>query len=160
MLAVAPSTYYAAKNRPPSQRSITDAEVMKGIVRVHADSNDGTYGATKMWAQVNREGGVGGRRVARCTGERLMHAAGLHGVRKRVAGPRTTLPGNGPDTRADLVERTFTADAPMQFREQGEQCRVVSGHRALCPCREFPSPVSLTIARWPPYPITASKTRP
>jgi len=111
-LAVAPSTYYAARSRPPPQRSITDAETMKEITRVHADNNDGTYGATKVWAQLNREGGVNGRHVARCTVERLMRAAGLHGVRRRVAAPRTTVPGASSDTRVDLVERSFTATAP------------------------------------------------
>ena len=115
VLAVAPSTYYAAKKRPPSPRSITDAAILEKIRRVHAVNNDGTYGAQKLWAQINRDGGVDGHRVARCTVERLMRAAGLHGVARRATGPRTTLPATGQDTRADLVERAFTADAPNRL---------------------------------------------
>ena len=46
---------------------------------------------------------------ARCTS--LMRAAGLRGV-IRAKGPRTTVAGTGPDTRPDLVERSFTAAAP------------------------------------------------
>src|SRR4051794_9422854 len=42
-----------------------------------------------------------------------MRAEGLHGVRRSApAAPRTTVPGAGPDPRADLVDRQFTAAAP------------------------------------------------
>ena len=41
-----------------------------------------------------------------------MRAEGLHGVRRRASPPRTTAPGAAPDTRADLVERRFAAEAP------------------------------------------------
>ena len=33
----------------------------------------------------------------------------------RAKGPRTTIPGTGPDTRPDLVDRTFRAAAPDQL---------------------------------------------
>lgn len=115
VLAVAPSTYYAAKTRPPSQRSLSDAAVLEKVKEVHEENNEGTYGAVKVWAALNRGGGVDGTRVARCTVERLMRAAGLRGVRRRAAPPRTTTPGQGPDTRADLVERVFTAEAPNRL---------------------------------------------
>jgi putative transposase len=55
-----------------------------------------------------------GHPVARCTVARLMRAAGLRGV-SRGKGPRTTVPGSGPDTRPDLVDRAFTATAPNQL---------------------------------------------
>lgn len=32
---IAPSTYYAAKSRPPSARSLRDKELTEGIRRVH-----------------------------------------------------------------------------------------------------------------------------
>ncbi len=107
---IAPSTYYASKTRPPSARSLTDSENLKEIERVHRD-NFSVYGSQKVWAQLRREGGVAGRHVARCTVERLMRRAGLRGV-SRVRSPRTTTRGAGPDLRADLVERDFTAAAP------------------------------------------------
>ena len=108
-LQIAPSTYYAAKTRTPSARSITDAATTAVIERVHAE-NFGVYGARKVHAQLHRQG----RAVARCTVERLMRAAGLRGI-TRSKDPRTTVPGTGPDTRPDLVERAFTATGPDQL---------------------------------------------
>jgi putative transposase len=46
---IAPSTYYAAKARQPSARSIRDAEVTEAIERVH-EENYGVYGIRKVWA--------------------------------------------------------------------------------------------------------------
>ena len=43
-----------------------------------------------------------------------MRTAGLRGI-SRAKGPRTTIPGTGPDTRPDLVDRKFTADGPNQL---------------------------------------------
>ena len=40
-----------------------------------------------------------------------MRELGLRGI-SRAKGPRTTVPATGPETRPDLVERHFTADAP------------------------------------------------
>jgi len=108
-LQVAPSSYYSTKSRPPSARSISDATRTIAIERVHR-SNYGVYGARKVHAQLRR----GGRQIARCTVERLMRAAGLHGVSKRK-GPKTTLPGPVSDRPADLVHRAFTATGPDQL---------------------------------------------
>ena len=108
---IAPSTYYGFKSRPPSRRSITDAETLAEIRRVH-EENFGVYGPRKLHAELIRQGGVNGRRVARCTVERLMRADGLHGVRRSAAPPRTTFPAAGAEERVDLVERRFVADAP------------------------------------------------
>ena len=106
---IAPSTYYAAKTRPPSARSVRDAEVIAAIRRVH-EENYGVYGIRKVWAQLGREGGVDGRRVARCTVGRLMKSAGLRGI-SRVRVPRTTVRATTPDSRPDLVNREFAAPA-------------------------------------------------
>ncbi len=73
----------------------------------------GVYGVRKVHAQLGREGvlGASGRRpVARCTTQRLMKDLSLRGI-SRAKGPRTTVPGSGPGTRPDLVERAFTAPA-------------------------------------------------
>ncbi|MBM7500885.1 putative transposase [Brachybacterium muris] len=106
---IAPSTYYAFHSRPPSRRAVRDEEVLVEIRRVHA-ANFGIYGAKKMHAQLRREG----VQVARCTVERLMKVAGLRGI-SRAKGPRTTIPGHGPESRPDLVERDFTATAANQL---------------------------------------------
>ena len=83
VLPIAPSTYYAARPRPPSARALRDAELKAEIARVHAE-NFGVYGARKVWRQLHREGIA----VARCTVERLMRELGLRGaVRGKPAGP-------------------------------------------------------------------------
>ena len=127
---IAPSTYYAAKTRPASARSVSDAATTTLIERVHGD-NFGVYGARKVHAELRRQG----HPVARCTVSRLMRAAGLRGI-NRAKGPRTTVPGAGPDTRPDLVDRAFTATAPNQLwvadieRHEALLNRaVVEGHR-------------------------------
>ena len=108
---IAPSTFYAARTRPPSARAVRDDDLKQVISRVHAD-NYGVYGIRKMHAQLNREQTLAGcQAVARCTTQRLMRELGLRGI-SRVKGPRTTVPGSGPDVRPDLVERRFAADAP------------------------------------------------
>jgi putative transposase len=110
---IAPSTYYATKTRPPSARSVRDAEITEAIERVHKE-NFGVYGIRKVWAQLGRDGGVDGRPVARCTVARLMKAAGLRGI-CRVKTPRTTVRATTPDTRPDLVNRDFTVPAPNRL---------------------------------------------
>ena len=107
-MQIAPSTYYAAKTRPPSARAVSDAATTEAIGRAHAE-NYGVYGVRKVHAELNRQG----HQVARCTVQRLMRAAGLRGI-SRAKGPRTTA-GSGPETRPDLVERSFTATAPDQL---------------------------------------------
>ena len=54
-LAIAPSSYYAAKVRPPSARAIRDAELKIEISRIHA-ANFGVYGVRKLWRRLRREG--------------------------------------------------------------------------------------------------------
>jgi putative transposase len=121
-LQTAPNTYYAHRTRPPSARSVTDAATTTEIERVHAD-NYGVYGARKVHAELRRKG----HRAARCTVERLMRTAGLRGV-SRAKGPRTTIPGSGPDLRPDLVDRAFTATGPDQlWGADITYCRTFSG---------------------------------
>ena len=107
---IAPSTYYAAKTRPPSARAVRDAELVTDIKIVH-HANLGVYGVRKIHAALNREG----IEVARCTVERLMREQGLRGIR-REKGRKTTI-GEGAETERpeDLVKRKFTATAPNQL---------------------------------------------
>lgn len=107
---IAPSTYYAAKTRPPSARAVRDADLVELIAKAHED-NLGVYGARKIWAELNRQG----TDVARCTVERLMRAEGLRGIAREKT--RKTTIGDGAETErpADLVERKFVATAPNQL---------------------------------------------
>ena len=107
---IAPSTYYAAKGRPPSARAVRDAELTEDIRVVHK-ANLGVYGARKIHAALNREG----VEVARCTVERLMRAAGIQGIRRDKTRKTTCEDGAETDRPADLVKRAFTATAPNQL---------------------------------------------
>ena len=106
-VGIAPSTYYAAKSRPPSARARRDGFLCDVIARVHRDNYD-AYGAVKVWEHLNEVEAI---RVARCTVERLMGRLGLEGTR-RGRRPSTTTPRPDDDRPADLVNRDFSASAP------------------------------------------------
>jgi len=108
-VAIAPSTYYAAKKRPASARAVRDAWLTAEITRVYKENGE-VYGARKVWRQLRRDG-IG---CARCTVERLMRAAGLRGVR-RGRRTRTTIPAARPGWPPDLVNRNFRAEAPNRL---------------------------------------------
>ncbi len=107
---IAPSGYYASKTRPPSARTIRDAELVLDIRAAHA-ANLGVYGARKVHAQLNRQD----VQVARCTVERLMRAQGLRGIAREKT--RKTTIGDGAETERpeDLVKREFVATGPNQL---------------------------------------------
>ncbi len=54
-MQIAPSSYYASKARPPSARAVRDAELVTDIKVAHK-ANLGVYGASKIHAELNREG--------------------------------------------------------------------------------------------------------
>lgn len=56
-LGIAPSTYHAAKSRPPSAREVRDAELRPVIARVHKE-NFVAYGADKMWDHLKNADGI------------------------------------------------------------------------------------------------------
>jgi putative transposase len=109
VLRIAPSTYYAAKARPPSAGAVRDAQLHSEITRVH-QANFGVYGVEKVWRQLVREGVVVGRDGV----GRLMADMGLRGVR-RGKFKRTTIADEAAMRPADLVERRFTAAAPTRL---------------------------------------------
>jgi putative transposase len=106
---MAPSTYYAAKSRPPSARARHDEWLLTEIRRAYEASRR-RYGPRKVWRQLRREGYA----VARCTVERLMRAEGLRGV---VRGKKVfTTQSDGTAPRPDdLVQRDFSAEAPNRL---------------------------------------------
>jgi putative transposase len=109
-LGIAPSTYHAAKKRPPSARAVRDAELRPEILRVW-EQNLAVYGADKVWDRLNKDG----VRVARCTVERLMADMGLQGCRRGRVFIRTTEGDDRLDRPADLVSRQFRAPAPNRL---------------------------------------------
>jgi len=112
---IAPRTYFAAKTRPPSQRSAQDEQLVELIKQVHAhrEKGRGVAGYRKVWHLLRRDG----VQVARCTVERLMRQHGLQGaVRGRRF--RTTIPDpalTAAGRPADLVQRAFKAEAPNRL---------------------------------------------
>ena len=105
-LQVAPSTYYAAKSRPPSARAVRDAVLIPMLVALWT-TNRKVYGVRKLWKAARRAGHDLGRdQVAR-----LMRAAGIEGWRKGKK-RRTTRPDPEAPRHPDLVERHFVAERP------------------------------------------------
>ncbi len=109
-VGIAPSTYYAARCRPPSARAQRDAWLCEQIARVQRDNYD-AYGAAKVWDHLNRVEGI---TVARCTVERLMRQLSLEGTR-RGRTVRTTTSDPDACGPADLVNRDFTVRAPNRL---------------------------------------------
>lgn len=108
-LPIAPSTYYAAKSRPPSARARRDAVLVPRLVALW-EANYRVYGAHKLWRAARRAGiDVGRDQVAR-----LMRVAGVEGVRRRRR-VHTTRRTSGADRPADLVQRDFSAEAPNRL---------------------------------------------
>jgi putative transposase len=108
-LQVAPSTYYAARGRPPSARERRDRELTPRLVGIWRD-NYQVYGARKLWKAARRAG----IEIGRDQTARLMRRAGIQGVlrSKRV---RTTRRDQEAGRHPDLVKRQFTATAPNQL---------------------------------------------
>jgi putative transposase len=109
VLQVAPSSYYAAVNRPLSERAQRDAQLTPRLTQLWKD-NYQVYGARKLWKTARRAGiDIGRDQTAR-----LMRQAGIEGVlrSKRV---RTTRREQAAGRHPDLVGRQFTADGPNQL---------------------------------------------
>ena len=105
-LQFAPSSYYAAKVRPPSDRARSDAVLIPLLVALWV-KNYSVYGRRKLWCAAERAGmDIGRDQVAR-----LMRAAGIYGATR--AKKRFTTKSDPRHLRApDLVNRDFTAARP------------------------------------------------
>lgn len=103
---IAPSTYYAARSRPASARSVQDVHLVEVIKEVHA-VNYSCYGVLKMWRALADEGEDLGRDQT----ARLMRRAGVRG---KVRGKKviTTKRRPGAARYPDLVDREWDKGAP------------------------------------------------
>jgi putative transposase len=108
-LPMAPSTYYAAKSRPLSDRTIRDG-VMMPILLTLWKANYSVYGARKLWIAATKAG----HEIGRDQVARLMRELGIWGV-KRSRRVRTTKRDDGAERSPDLVDRDFTADRPNRL---------------------------------------------
>jgi putative transposase len=109
VLQVAASTYYAARDRPPSRREQRDAVLIPELVEIWK-ANYSVYGSRKLWLAARRAG----IDVGRDQTYRLMRKAGIQGThrRKRV---RTTRPDKTAGRHPDLVNRHFKASVPNEL---------------------------------------------
>jgi putative transposase len=109
VLEIAPSTYYAAKDRAPSARAVRDA-VLKVTLLALWRANYEVYGIQKLWKAAQRSGlEVGRDQVAR-----LMRELGITGARRQRR-VRTTRADEQAARHPDLVERRFVAERPNQL---------------------------------------------
>lgn len=110
---IAPRTFYAWRKREPSKRALWDMTITEVLACYYELDERGRrkpeslYGATKMWAHLQRQG----IEVARCTVERLMRVNGWQGV-VRTKKVRTTEPDPDAARPPDLVDRQFQVPAP------------------------------------------------
>jgi putative transposase len=114
----APSTYYAAKSRPPSARQKRDERICELLLAIWHDPEGGRQlaGARKMWQLMRKMRiTVDGRPVARCTIERLMGCLGLYGARRGASFYTTTCADPSHERAPDRVNRNFTAPAPNRL---------------------------------------------
>ncbi|GAA2183122.1 IS3 family transposase [Brooklawnia cerclae] len=109
LLQVSASSYYAAKTRAPSGRTLRDEELIPQLVELW-EINYRVYGVRKLWKAARRAGTMIGRDQT----ARLMRAAEIEGARrsKRV---KTTRPDPASVRHPDLVQRKFTATAPNRL---------------------------------------------
>ena len=107
-LQVAPSTYYAARQREvaPSARALRDAVLVQVLMTLWV-ANRKLYGAHKLWKAARRAGhDVGRDQVAR-----LMRQLGIRGNSRRRK-VFTTRPDPDALRPPDRVTRQFSADRP------------------------------------------------
>ena len=105
-MEIAPSTYWSAKTRPPSARSLSDAILAPLLVALFV-ANYSVYGRRKLTKAARRAGiDVGRDQVAR-----LMRQEGIRGASR--ATKRFTTRADPAAVRApDLLKRDFTAIRP------------------------------------------------
>ena len=110
LLGVSEAGYHAWRQRTPSVRAVADAALLKQIRTAHAGSGE-IYGAPRVHATLAAQGARHGRkRIAR-----LMREAGLVGVSRQRGGVVTTRRDREARPAPDLVDRTFSAEAPNQL---------------------------------------------
>ncbi len=114
-MTVAPRSYRAWEQRPPSARTVSDAAVLDKLRDVRVGGTHGralpesVYGRRKMTPSLDRNGCP---EVSKHTVDRLMRDEGMNGL-VRGRGTRTTVPARTGAVRApDLLNRRSGAPRP------------------------------------------------
>ena len=107
------SSYYAWKSAEPARaaRVDADAQLAARIRVIHTEDN--TYGAPRITAELNDDVTVD-ERVNHKRVARVMRENGIVGYRRRRR-VTTTVPEPADQKVPDLLERDFTADAPNRI---------------------------------------------
>jgi transposase InsO family protein len=114
LLEVSKSAYYERRNGAPSERELTDAELLDEIRAIHQESG-GTYGAPRIHKELlHRHLACGKRKVTR-----LMRQAGLEG-RCKKRWRKTTVADPGAEAARDLIQRHFGPSEEMDRRYVGD----------------------------------------
>jgi transposase InsO family protein len=114
LLEVSKSAYYERTKGVPSNREVTDAELLEKIKEIHKESK-GTYGAPRVHKELlHRHVVCGKRRVTR-----LMRTAGLEG-RCKKRWRTTTIADPDAEAALDLIQRHFGPSIEMDRRYVGD----------------------------------------
>jgi putative transposase len=114
LLEVSKSAYYERRNGVPSQRAVTDAQLLERIIVIYKESK-GTYGAPRIHKELlHRHVACGRRRVTR-----LMRQAGLEG-RCKNRWRKTTIPDPKAERARDLIQRHFGPSHEFDRRYVGD----------------------------------------
>ena len=114
LLEVSRAAFYQRRNGAPSQRAVTDAELLEQIRAIH-DESKGTYGAPRVQKELlHRHVAAGKRKVTR-----LMRQAGLEG-RCKKRWRKTTVADPGAEAARDLIQRHFGPGPEMDRRYVGD----------------------------------------
>lgn len=109
MFEVSCSGYYAWRSRPPSDRSVMNERLVKGIESIQEEVQY-RYGSPRVTAELRRRGyRVGKNRVARLMRENKL------GRRAKRRYRSTTNSKHGLAVAANLVNREFYVAAPNQI---------------------------------------------
>jgi putative transposase len=107
MLRVAPSAYYAARRRPPSQRALRQADWLDRIRCIHVASR-ATYGSPRVHAELKAQGDAPSENTVAV----LMQRADI--IAKMIPRFRVTTDSRGTRPAPNLLDRDFTAEQPNQ----------------------------------------------
>ena len=132
LVQIAPSTYYAAKRRPPSARAVRDEELKAEIAPGARRATIGVYGARKVWRPAqpgrDRRGSLhGGAADARAGPGGRAPGKARRTTTPDDAPPSARRPGRAATSGAAAPNRLWVAD--IERHEALSNRAVVKGHR-------------------------------